>query len=206
MQYIINDVGVDASCFEQFGIKVLEVNEMTQAIKQWQGWSQLSVDTTRIFLPGNGALDVERALERRWLDKWSVSRIAASRFWWLSENPVSVVEMAERGFDFQTKDVVIVDDVISSGSTIQKVRERHEPCMPRSRWHALTWVSQRNARLKGFFSVYAAVTVGTTNNKDPINSLSTLLTTEDVAKSYAQRNFSAVDGAQFLEVIRKLRQ
>lgn len=206
MQFIINDVGLDAGCLKQFGVEVLEVDEMTETLRKWEGWSRLSPETTRIILPGNGALDVQRALGPDWLTKWPTGNIPATRFWWPGVTPESVVGVVIDGFDLLAEDIVVIDDVISSGATIQKVRERHEPWMPKAKWHALSWVIQRNARLKGFSSVYAAMTVGTQSTKAPINSLSTLLTVDKIATSYAERNFFAADCARFLGVIRELRQ
>ncbi len=204
-KYIINDVGVDASCLKQFGVEILEPSEMTEVLRNWEGWSHLSPDTTRIILPGNGAADVAKALGNEWLAKWPTGSVPATRFWWPGVNPESVVGLVIHGFDFQAEDVVIIDDVISSGATAQKVRDRHEPWMPKAKWHALTWIAQRNMKLKGFATVYAAAMVGNQSTKAPINSLSTLLATNKVAESYAQRNFYNADYAHFLEAIREMR-
>lgn len=205
-KYIINDAGVEVDCLRQFGVEILEPCQMTEALRSWEGWSRLSTDTTRIILPGNGATDVAKGLGADWLAKWSTDKISATRFWWPGSNPVASVGLALHGFDFQTQDVVIIDDVISSGATIQKVRDRHEPWMPKAKWHALTWIAQRNMKLKGFTTVYATAMAGDQSTKAPINSLSTILAVEKIAKNYAQKNFSNEDCVRFLEIIRELRQ
>lgn len=206
MRLIINDMELNANCLKQFGVELLETKEMTCRLYEWAGWSNLSADTTRVIFPGNGAADVRRALGGEWLSGWMVDSISASRFWWPGVSPGAVVGLALEGFDFQTKDVVIIDDVISSGITIQKVRERHEPWMPKARWHALAWVSQRNAKLSGFASVHSAAIVGTKSTKAHIYSLSTILADNDIAKSFAERNFFTADCVRFLEMIQEMRR
>ncbi len=129
MQYIINDIGVDASCLKQFGVEVLEVGEMTQELRQWEGWSRLSPDTTRIILPGNGALDVQKALGVDWLAKWPTGNIPATRFWWPGSTPESVVGMVIDGFDLLAEDVVIA------------------AALPASKVDSDSWTTQRCAKM-----------------------------------------------------------
>lgn len=191
MKYIINDVGVkNTGCLKQFEIHILDPNNLTTKLSAWNGWSDLDKNTTKILFPGNGANDVLKSFGPEWFNEWHTQAIKASRFWWPNSgsSPVAVVESPD-WLDDKTENVVIVDDVISSGATIQKVKQRHEVWLPRARWHAIAWVAQNSAVLHGFTSHYASVTVGTTGAKVPINSLSTLLTNSEVAESYALRNF-----------------
>lgn len=202
MKCVIDDVGVDTSRIEQFGIEIFNVQHMTAALCRWERWRNFAKETTLIILPGNGAADVQRTIGDKWFTGWRTITIAATRFWWAGCQPVAVVE-SPQSFDFQTRDVIIVDDVISSGATIQKIRERYAVWMPNARWHAVAWVAQCSAVLRGFSTHYAAVVMGTDKTKVPINSLSTLLNNWEVATSYARRNFSQPEA--FLAALNALR-
>ena len=100
-------------------------------------------------------------------------------------------------------DVVIVDDVVSSGTTVSKIRNRNAIWMPKARWHVAVWIKQHACRLRGFESVYAGIEVGDNTRRVPINSLSTLINNVEVAESYARRNFP--NHAAFLAALEELR-
>ncbi len=203
MKYIINDVGRH---FSFPGVVVLNADECTERIRDWDRWSKLPRATTVVVFPGNGARDVRARLGQEWLAGWQVMEVWAKRFWWPGSFPVSVVGPLPLAsiFDFRTTDVVIIDDVISSGGTVNHIRAQNMICMTKVQgWHAVTWVKQRACRLPGFASVFAGVEVGEATRRAPVNSLSTLIEEVEIAESYARRNFSNPEA--FLALIDELR-
>lgn len=205
MKYIINDVA--AKAFRFAGVSVLDPKKLTEPIRAWNRWSKFDPQTTRIVFPGNGARDVQRHLGETWLSQWRTDEVPATRFWWPGEgnNPSAVVGrvLPTGAFDFQTTDVVIIDDVVSSGATVSKIRERNAVWMPKARWHIATWIKQRACRLRGFEDVLFGEEVGKNGLRVPVNSLSTLLDNAAVAKSYAERKFSQPE--KFLAALEALR-
>lgn len=187
-----------------FNLRILPRTDMSRSLQcLWRGWETLSPTTTLFVIPGNGARDVEQDL-RSQLEHWPLVRLVAARQWTPGEAPRATTSLVyTRGFLFGFKDVVIIDDVVASGATIQAVKRLNEPWIPGARWHILTWVLQRSANTSGFESAFASVGVGERGSRrSAINSLSTLLDREDVAESYATRNFS--DRADlFLEKLRR---
>jgi hypothetical protein len=83
----------------------------------------------------------------------------------------------------------VIDDVISSGETVGKLRKENKSFIPAADWLALTWVKQRAFSTKDYSVVFSAKTVGTEKCRVPINSLSTLIERPEIAKCYARRNF-----------------
>ncbi len=199
--YILNDIGAP---FSFPGVTVLDVHTLTEALREWSEWGMLDPRTTRIVFPGNGARDVEQRLGSGWLSRWTVDKIAATRFWWPGATPGAVVGqmLPMDAFDFTTTDVIIIDDVISSGTSMRRVRDRNDVWMPNARWHALAWVKQRACKLRGFASVHAGAEVGFRNKRVPINSLSTLLEEKKVLCSCAERNFRNAEA--FITAIKKV--
>lgn len=98
----------------------------------------------------------------------------------------------------------MIDDVISSGETVRKLRKENEKFIPMAEWQAVTWVTQEAAATKGFSAVFAVETVGTKERKSPINSLSTLVECQKIAESYARRNFGE-RAESFLKIFEGLR-
>ena len=191
MKYIINDTGKNADRLKQFDIQVLDLNDMAVALQDWKGWSELNKRTTKILFPGEGAKQARESFGPHWFSDWQTQTIKASRFWWPRSagcSPSAVVESPNH-LDYRTENVIIVDDVISSEATIQKIRQRHGVWLPRARFHAIAWIAQHSAGFRGFASHHVAVTVGTAGVKVPINSLSTLLENPELAADYARRNF-----------------
>lgn len=202
MKYLINDIGKH---FSFPGVIILDTDELTERIREWNGWKHFNSAITQIVFPGNGANEVRCRLGEKWLSQWKIDSVAATRFWWPGVTPSAVVGqlMPLGAFDFETTDVVIVDDVVSSGATISKIRDRNAIWMPNARWHVAAWIKQHACRLRGFESSFFGAEVGEKNHRVPINSLSTLLENRDVAESYARRNF--LNHAAFLAVLEELR-
>ena len=95
--------------------------------------------------------------------------------------------------------VVVVDDVISSGLTMQKVRENNAWKFTRAKWLGVSWVAQipqmrAKSGVNGYERVATACVVGKTNGaRVPINSISTLRQDREIATSYAERHFRRPD-------------
>ncbi len=190
MKYLINDTHLDARTLTAFDLRILDPSQMTAQLQEWEGWSTFNKQTTLIIFPGQGAQEIRQTFPRYWFTEWCTLTIKASRFWWPGSGyaPTAVIETHAQ-LNSHIHDIIIIDDVISSGVTTQKVREQYSIWNPQARWHALTWIIQTSAQLRGFTSWRAAEAVGSKSTKIPINSLSTLLSNSELAENYAQRNF-----------------
>lgn len=140
-----------------------------------------------------------------WLDKWrNKEKIFSKRVWCPGEDPrIYAEKIFGDKFFLGIKDVVIIDDVISSGKTIAKIMKENQPFIPNARWHAISWVKQRSASGKKFFTLDAAKFAGEPNRKAPVNSISTLLSDDKIARSFAKRNFAG-QADRFLDLLAQI--
>lgn len=180
--------------------------------------SQLAADTEEILsemirpdyktlfvFPGAGS-GYPRKLSRICQESNGVD-IYAKRLWQPGSNPVVTVGELPEHIDTTVKRIVVVDDVISSGLTMQKVHENNTWRFPAVKWDAVSWVAQiprvkAESGVNGYERVATACVVGKTNGgRVPINSLSTLRQNREIAASYAERHFRRPDA--FLYLIRQ---
>lgn len=204
-KYFIDDIGVNGhrARLQEFG-EIICGKQMTQEIEKWNEWKNFNPATTLIVFPGNGANIVRGFINAEWLRPWQAASTTAKRIWIPGEPPRAIAgRIFPDKFVLGVKDVVIIDDAISSGETAKKLRAVNMPWIPAARWHVVAWVTQRAANLRGFNSHYAAVEVGEPKRKDPINSLSTLIENVEIAESYARRNFPNPEA--FLALLNELR-
>lgn len=204
MRIIIDDIhaGIAGKAFENSETTVLSSEEMTVQLVTSPLWEKFDPAKTILIFPGGGAEIVRRYVSNDWLNKWQWTTVPAKRFWQPGTAPWAIAgRIAPDRFLLGFKNIVIIDDVISSGETARMVRRVNEPWIPGATWHAFTWIAERVANLPGFGVKYAAVEVGERNRKVPINSLSTLTSCPEIARSYAQRN--TADPEQFLASLKK---
>ena len=192
-QHVIIDTPRNDKCkqLSQFGINLIDAQKMTSSIMKWKGWDKFDPKMTLIVFPGNGANIVRSYMDKEWLARWCWTTTWAKRMWIPGENPiVTTTRIFPRRIMVGIKDIVVVDDVVSSGATAKKLRKTNEPWIPGVRWHIMAWVAQRARSLRGFDSYHFPLEVGDKRSKVPINSLSTLLSNPTIAESYAHRNFN----------------
>lgn len=193
---------------EKFGLTILDAQEMTKDLLIWKGWGRLEPWKTLIVLPGSGASIVKKYINNAkpfWLWQWPWKAFPhAKRDWIPGENPQAFVGRINPGVLIGIKTVVVIDDVISSGETIRKLRKENKSFIPMAEWQAVTWVTQEAAVTKGFSAVFATKTVGSKEHKVPINSLSTLVECREIAESYAWRNFGNHAEA-FMKILESIR-
>lgn len=186
----------------EFGFNTLVMDALTVALISWERWAAFDPATTLLVFPGSGARMVWDDLPASWRRQWRASAVQAKRVWAPGEPPVAIVS---RIFPDQMllgiRDVIIVDDVISSGMTACALRRINYPWIPGTTWHAATWVLQRSAVRRGFANVFGAVEVGEANSKAPVNSLSTLLASSEVARSLAKRHVDSAQHTSFLRLL-----
>lgn len=205
MSYFIDDIGVHDhhARLQKFG-EIICGRQMTREIEKWSEWKNFNSATILLVFPGNGANIVRGLMDAEWLLRWRTASATAKRLWIPGEPPQAIAgRIFPDKFVLGVKDIVVIDDVVSSGETVKKLRTMNMPWIPAARWHVATWVMQRAANLRGFHSHYAAVEVGKSDQKTPINSLSTLVENVEIAESYARRNFTNPEA--FLAVLEELR-
>lgn len=208
MKYLINDTLVDDRLMTRcrhFGLEVVSASSLSKELTTHFKWSQFQQSRTLFVFPGNGGSTIRSHLPAQWLSEWQWTSVFAKRYWTPGQAPeVEVGRVGKDQFRLDLYDIVVVDDVVSSGETSRLLKERNEPWMPRARWHVATWMMQKAANLPGFSSVLAILIVGERNRKVPVNSLSTFLSVPEIAENYARRNLNGQTTA-FLEFIQELR-
>ncbi len=213
MKYLIDDINGDERILriieETFDLTIFDAEEMTKELIEWEGWGKLDPDYTILVLPGNGASIVKKYiknLDKFWLNCWPNKFYpVAKRIWEPRRDPrVCVERITSKRMILGVKNIVIVDDVVSSGLTIKLLREINLPWIPNAKWSALTWIAQKKLRKKSYLEVFATREVGTTSLRVPINSLSTLIEIPWIASEYARRNFGKKCN-EFLDFIDALR-
>jgi hypothetical protein len=190
--------------FENYGLRVVSARQLTEDLLSWQLWQELDPWRTLLVFPGNGANLLRReiiALAPTWLHSWPYQEaLSAKRLWVPGQPPEALVGRFGDSVYIGLKQVIVLDDVVSSGETCRQVYRHNYPYTPGADWLACTWVAQRSARLRGFKGLEALVWAGTVEQRAPINSLSTLIECPEICRVYAERNFP--DRAQaFQEMI-----
>ncbi|MEI6528583.1 MAG: phosphoribosyltransferase family protein [bacterium] len=158
-----------------------------------------------IVFPGNGSC-YPRNLSAICSNATNV-KVYASRFWQPGTDPVVTVGdiLPDTFIITEVKTVVIVDDVISSGQTMQKICAKNSWKFPQAKWIGVSWVSQipqqrAKSGIKGYEYIGTACVIGKNNGgRVPINSISTLRQQMSIAESYAKRQFKEPE--LFLDLI-----
>lgn len=209
VKVLIFDVDLDKALmklFGNFGFVVCDAEEITRNILEWKGWNDLDRSKTVLVFPGNGANLLKKYLSEDWLSNWQTAGVFAKRFWEPGQDPYVIVERIFPDYMALGIDkIVLLDDVVSSGMTFRKVREKNIPWIPNAQWLGATWIAQEAAKTTGFETVFSAKIFGSKNAKVPIISLSTLISEKEIAVSFAKRNFSEELGLEFLAFLDKLR-
>lgn len=152
-------------------------------------FKQLSLNyhDTVFLYPGESA---RRISKTGFSEGFTSEFLFAKRTWIPGNDPMVTVETMKWGLYLGIKSVVVVDDVISSGITVQLARERNNWKFPGASWYAVVPVSRKN-KLSNFKQIFSCVYVeqGIDGKKIPINSLSTLLENQWIRQNYFNRNF-----------------
>lgn len=154
---------------------------------------------TLFVFPGNGS-NYPRKLSRICQESNS-TEVFAKRFWRPGTDPVVMAGtiLPDIFLITNVEMVVVVDDVISSGQTLKKIRENNAWRFTRAIWIGVSWVAQTpQARVKSGVNGYeqiatACVVSKVSGARVPINSISTLRRNRKIALSYASRHFRRPD-------------
>ena len=187
------------SLFEGAGVKFLNEATLIAELKKIVfGQLELNSTETLFLYPGESA----RRLKDMGFSQGFISQeLFAKRIWTPGSEPVILVHSMPWGIYSELQNIVVVDDVISSGTTLALVRERNAWKFPRAIWYGAAPVT-RKEKLKGFKKIFSCLLVKeVSGRKVPINSLSTLLNDCEVRKSYFARNFCHDFERKFLEAV-----
>jgi len=150
---------------------------------------------TLLVFPGNGARFVKNLLPNEIVKKFSQTSVFAKRGWYNTKNPLVVVGeiMPQNLLMLNVKKIVVIDDVISSGSTMSKLYNCNYWKFPRADWFAASWLMQYprtkvSSGIKGFQkTITTSLVEGNQGKRVSIDSLSTLLQDSEIAENYATR-------------------
>ena len=183
----------DSAVFANYGLRAVSAQQLTEDLLSWRRWRELDPWRTLLVFPGNGANLLRReivSINPNWLSAWPYQEaLKAKRLWEPGKPPEALVGRFGDSVYVGLKQVIVLDDVVSSGDTCRQVYRHNYPYTPGADWLACTWVAQRSARLRGFKGLDALVWAGTSAQRAPINSLSTLIERPEICRIYAERNF-----------------
>lgn len=184
------------------GFTVVDFQKTARELTAWEGWRKLEPSRTLIVFPGKGAALVRSNIPEEWLSRWQCLNVDAKRYWEPGADPIAYSgRIFGQAMVLGVRNVVVVDDVISSGITCRKIFEVNQPWIPGSQWYALACVKQKSASLRGYIENFASRECGSKEKKSPINSLSTFISNPEMARAFARRNFT--DGNGFLALLKK---
>ncbi len=187
-------------------LRFLEGEQLAVGLeKKLEDVTQKEEDILFVF-PGNGA-NYPRKLSQICQEYGASTSVMAKRICEPGVDPVVTVDviLPEMFLVTTVKTIVVVDDVISSGLTMQKLYHKNAWRFPQAKWLGVAWVTQipqskSKSGVNGYSSVYASYLVGKTNGqRAPINSISTLRKDPEIARSYANKHFTDPDS--FLHLI-----
>lgn len=208
MSYLIMDIDVSDETQAKLvalGFCLLSNQALAQKLLGWRGWQTFDRSRTLLVFVGNGGGKVKELLPDEWRSQWLWKTNAfAKRFWQPGAHPYAIAHCFARGVYIGITDVVVIDDVVSSGITAKRVKEVNVSWVPAAKWHLAVLIAQRAASTRGYASTFVVAEVGTPQSKVPLNSLSTLIAEPEIAQVYAERNCGGRT-KEFLDLISKLR-
>ena len=182
---------LDEGQLRVFGLDPLRTDVLSNTLASWKGWQTLDPKTTILVVPGNGGSIIARDLLHRLPTTWSSRTLSinAKRVWVPGGSPWATTSLIFPGrMVLGLHDIVLIDDVVASGSTARKIYDSNRPWIPGARWHVLTWLAQRSTSLPGEMNLVAATQCGNFLKREPIASSSTLTSDPEILKSFAERN------------------
>jgi len=202
----VNHTPVTLDMLKSFDLRVLEASDLTGRLVAWDGWKEFDPSSTLVVFPGNGASIIRKYLPVNWFEKWTTVSVPAKRYWEPGSAPVVISQrIFPSSMMLGWRKIVVVDDVVSSGTTARVLHRINQPWFPGADWYAVTWVAQMSYSARCYSGVHAVEWVGTDKTKIPINSLSTLLAEREIAESFANRNLREDDSVRFLDLLQELR-
>lgn len=175
------------------GINPIYTYNLTKTLMRWDGWQAMDPEKTVLAVPGNGGRHIADELLFHLPKKWRarVTYFFAKRVWNPGQEPWAAVNrIFPNRMVLGVKDVVLIDNVVSSGVSVQKIHALNKPWIPGAHWHALTWLAQRSANVPAEVDLVAAAMCGNRMRREPIASASTLIYDDKVLESFTARNFS----------------
>lgn len=157
---------------------------------------------TLFLYPGESAQNIKKA---GFSDNFFSESIFAKRIWIPGNEPIVITHglVMEKYIYPEINNIIVVDDVISSGLTLSLVYKRNVWKFPKATWYAMALISRKEKILnfkETFFCIYVKEING---KKIPINSLSTLLSNTEIRKSYFARNFDSIFEQKFFEIFKE---
>ena len=249
---IINDTGNSTKSIEgnfrglnsaKVDFIILDTYELTYPlqISLINFLSEIDIRRAAILFPGKGSESVKVTLSKETKNLISKSGISANtntqreyvscgRFVRpVLTNPGIPKKLVNRIIDNTIENVVVIDDVVSTGQTIQGMRlatetmvrdklpedSRYDPyvrfsypnsqTIPKISFSTFTWLLQKSACVEGY-TMFPTSIYERRSGKVPVNSLSTFLYDkikgEKVASLYAEKYFS--DPYEFKSLLEKL--
>ena len=189
------------------GIAILEDTVLVSQLDRLlaRDWPQ----NTLFVFPGGGG-ELTKKLSRAWRE-YAHTEVFAKRFWKPGQDPFTLAGMILPNYfmPLAVEAIVVLDDVISSSTTLKKLHETNAWRFPRAKWYGGAWVSQMPrgkfpSGIIGYEEIFVSVVIaGADEKRVPIVSLSTMLDDPKLAADYAQKHF--VNSAIFLECVEEIR-
>lgn len=209
------------------GITVYPITDLTTSLATdlAEFLGKLDPNRTMIILPGEGALTVRNALPKQLFENFPSVIVKARRIKDPETGDAIGVALPGAREDIQTaiedlpiENILVVDDVIDTGKTIQELQR--EANIPYAAWSAAAPIMYsplpygRNllfpTSVEGYDDLYAAMIIQGESNPVPLNSLSSFLeggekTDRLIAKCLAQY-VDAQDVPAFTDMVLQLKK
>lgn len=185
------------------GQETILLTDSELAINLEEILEKIYLETLLVF-PGNGS-NYPRRKSQICKEYPGTTSVYAKRFWQPGSDPevTTGLILPDMYLVLGVKNIVVVDDVVSSGLTMRNIYQKNAWRFPGTTWKACTWISQvlSSGKINGYKEVMTGILVRKTKGaqKVPINSLSTLRENSAIAESYANRHFK--NPKEFLSII-----
>jgi len=198
--------GLDNCRLRNDGFPLLfDPEELSRILSESIGSLALVSEKTLFIFPGNSGQIVREYVT---LPPGSCETSVFAKWIYGTDLPASSVGQipTKTYVDYETECVFILDDVVSSGQTIKRIRERNLWKFTKARWCAGCWID-RGVISKGFDLFHSSITVRHSEDderKVPVNSLSTLLEEPKWLRNYSDKNFSNPE--EFISILQEIRK
>ena len=192
------------------GASLLDARILKEHLRAMMWGALMSCDPreTIVIVPGEGAqmladIAAEHAFEQK--------SIYASRWWVPGSDPIARAGRVYESFRINPDitNVIVLDDVQSSGATLAAIHRANAWQFPRAEWSAGVLVSQsmglkRRRRIAAHYrDFYCPIVVNSNRGKQnvPINSLSNLVKDVELAANYVRRNVALSKRGECFQIL-----
>jgi hypothetical protein len=206
---LVQDIGLTEGQTEELGMggsyNVYDARELTKSLIELLGSAEDGPSTAILFVGRSGEIVRQYLRATSYENGVRVHATTVDR-----SGSIPVVTTSALSWhsliDLNIRKVIVFDDVVSSGKTLELLAERNAWRFPRATWYAAVWIT-RKEKLKGYKCVFASLQASHPKGKRvPINSLSTLIAEPAIAEVLVENHFPAKEAEVLLRMFEMYRK